>query len=412
MEIQVIDISNVRGDLPADLTESYLIKFKTGDSISTLTPVHLYIAIDVSGSMMHENRLNNIKDTLKALLTYMKETDIITLYTFNNNVINYGDFVLNDTGKSQFINIINRLYPNNDTNIEKIFESLCLCKPKEHYKSAIIFMTDGEPTTGNLDRDYLISKVAGITNIEFVSIGYGVGHDAGLLEKIALSTKGSYYSIYNRAAVAETVGIVVGGVMSIIASNIKVYNDGTLITTPPNMIAESEYMVLSHMKPTHIVWNDSDNNEQQAVCAYIPCSDEDKKYVIQEYIRAIIVSGNLTSEKAINLVPMLDKLPDTPFAVLLKEEVRAMNRGSTEHAEQHRAFFRQQHGILTPRHDDFGSMRSISNHVQRHLSQGIYDTMTQQVPLQRQTNDPMYYTVNQEVLLYSNDPLNIDSNTV
>jgi hypothetical protein len=408
MDIQVIDINNVRDNLPADLTASYLVKFKTGNSTNDAKPIHLYIAIDVSGSMMHENRLTNIKDTLKALLVYLKENDIITLYTFNNRVTNYGDYVLNETGKTAFTQIINNIYANNETNIEQMFESLCSCKPKENYTNAILFMTDGEPTAGNIDKDYLLNKVGGINkDIEFISIGYGAGHDAELLEKVALSTKGSYYSIYNRAAVAETVGTVVGGVMSIIASNIKVYNDATLITTPPNMIAESEYMFLSYMKPTHIVWSDSDNNEQHHLCVYNECTEEDTKYVIQEYIREIVVSGNLTSDKALNLIPLLNKLPDTPLAQLLKEEVNAMNRGSTEHSEQHRAFFRQQRGILTPRHDDNNNMRTISNNVQRHLSQGIYDTITQH-PM-RQTNDPMYYMVNQETLLYDNDPLNVES---
>ncbi len=409
MDIQVIDINNVRSNLPVDLSASYLVKLKTGNSSNDAKPIQLYIAIDVSGSMMHENRLINIKDTLKALLPYLKDTDIITLYTFNNRVTNYGDFILNETGKAAFTQIINNIYANNDTNIEQMFESLCSCKPKENYTNAILFMTDGEPTAGNIDKDYLLNKVGGINKeIEFISIGYGAGHDAELLEKVALNTRGSYYSIYNRAAVAETVGTVVGGVMSIIASNIKVYNDGTLITTPPNMIADSEYMFLTHMKPTHIVWCDTDNYEQQAVCAYIPCSEEDTKYVIQEYIREIVVSGNLTSDKARTLVSILDKLPDTPLAQLLKEEIHAMNRGSTEHSEQHRAFFRQQRGILTPRHDDNNTnMRTISNNVQRHLSQGIYDTITQH-PI-RQTNDPMYYMVNQETLLYDNDPLNIES---
>lgn len=402
MEFQVIDITRVRDSF---INESYLVKLKTGDSPIIQKPIHLIIAIDVSGSMNHEKRLQNIKDTLKALLPYLKESDMITLYTFNNCVTNYGDFQLNEAGKVAFSAILNKLYPNNDTNIEQIFQSLETCTTNNNYKSAILFLTDGEATAGNTDKEYLLNKVANIKDIEFISIGYGVGHDASLLEKVALSTKGSYYSIYNRAAVGETVGTVVGGVMSTVASNIKLYGESTLITMPPNMIANSEYMILTHIKPTRIVWNDSNNVEQETECTYKDGDEEDYGYVIQEYIRGIVVSGQLTISKANELVPLLDKLPNTQLASLLKDEVNAMKRGSTEHSEQHRAFFRQQRGILTPRHDDADNLRTISNNVQRHLSQGIHNTISQ-VP---QTNDPMYYMVNQETLLYGNDPLNVES---
>lgn len=410
MEFQVIDITHVRESF---INESYLVKLKTGDSSNNKKPIRLIIAIDVSGSMHNEKRLDNIKDTLKALLQYLKETDMITLYTFNNRVINYGDFELNEAGKTSFTEILNKLYPNNDTNIEQIFQSLDTCEFNNSYKNAILFLTDGEATAGNTDREYLLNKVANINkDIEFISIGYGTGHDASLLEKVALNTKGSYYSIYNRAAVAETVGTVVGGVMSAIASNMKIYKDSMLITMPPNMIANSEYIFLTNIKPTHIIWNNTDGSEQEIICTYKDGDEEDYGYVIQEYIRGIVVSGQLTISKANELVSLLDKLPNTQLASLLKEEVNAMKRGSTEHNEQHRAFFRQQRGILTPRHDDdISNLRTISNLVQRSLSQGICNTLRTVDPVNSRIQDPMYYMVNQETLLYNDDENNNPLNT-
>lgn len=446
MEFQVIDITNVRD---AFITESYLVKLKIGDSINNRKPIRLIIAIDVSGSMQHEKRLINIKDTLHALLQYLKETDMITLYTFNNRVTNYGDFELNEAGKTTFTSIMNKLYATNDTNIEQIFQSLGHCEINNNYKNAILFLTDGEATTGNTDNEYLLNLVATNKDIEFISIGYGTGHDAFLLERISLHTRGSYYSIYNRAAVAETVGTVVGGVMSTVASNMRVFANSTLITTPPSMIANSEYMFLTHIKPTHIVLNDSDGYEQEVACIYKDGDKEDYGYVIQEYIREIVVSGTLTISKANELGPLLNKLPNTQLASLLKEEVNAMRNGSAEHSEQHRAFFRQQRGILTPRQNDVvGPTRTISNIVQRNISQGISDTLDMHtndpmsmgefpsvpiqmlrptydpqslepmpsVPIQmlrQSSSDPMYYTANRETILYNDiEQSPIHSNTL
>lgn len=379
MEATILDFTAIANELPKELYETpYLVTLKTADSAQVeRPPLKLYIVIDNSGSMSMEHRLQNIKDTLIHLLPYLDNpNDTITLYTFNNIIKEYGTFhvdMFND-----FKEIIKTIHANGGTNIEGIFKTLA--DKKIAKDEAILFLTDGQPTIGITDCEYLLNIVDNIRGQEFIVVGYGIGHDADLLERVSKMKNGSYYSIFNRAAVGQTVGNIIGGLASTVATNIVVYGDNKkVLCKPPNMIADGEYTFLTSSIPANISYNiPTDEATKSATITLKVATADNIQSAIQEYIRNKITKSLLTMIEIKKLYDLSKNLPNSVMGNILKDELKDMIKGNNDHHQQHRSFFRQQRGLLTPSAPN-ANYKEISNNVQRSIS----STLTQ-------TLDPMY----------------------
>lgn len=173
-----------------------VVHIKMPSSSIRTTKFHICFMLDCSGSMNQE--LNNVKDTLYRILSYIKtqSTNIYISVAYFNNYVKY--IIKNAPISDETIATVKRrskrVYANNVTNIEKAFKSL-----SEVYDSTAenihLFMTDGEPTIGYQTPHDLYTCLP--KEFEHYFLGFGTHHEANTLYTLSHKTKGHYYFIDN-----------------------------------------------------------------------------------------------------------------------------------------------------------------------------------------------------------------------
>ena len=165
--------------------------------------------IDCSGSMSEEcsdgkNKMQHIIHTLKNMIVYFKENrDIqnrVTIYTFDDKIICILDRCIIDiTNFNEIISKIDQIMPRGSTNIELALNHLkknvvsIRSEGIEVCNICNVFMTDGDATVGNCDHIELATMVD--RNVTNAFIGFGIDHDAALLNAISDGENSAYYFI-------------------------------------------------------------------------------------------------------------------------------------------------------------------------------------------------------------------------
>jgi hypothetical protein len=214
-----------------------LIKVKA-PSTSNRAPVHLCCVIDVSGSMMHDNKLDNVKHSLHFLLDFLGPNDKITLITFSNSAYTFLSNVFVTPFEKENIRArISIMKPETSTNISAgLIECIeALRHNADQEKQGILLLTDGEANLGVTDTKQLITLADSITVYRHASIsciGYGAEHNTELLRGISTKCSGSYYMVHNLDDVAKVFGDVLGGLMSCFYQTMRVVVPvGTVVKT-------------------------------------------------------------------------------------------------------------------------------------------------------------------------------------
>jgi len=178
--------------------------------------------VDCSGSMSDQcsdgrSKMQHIIHTLKNMILFFHEHPNIkvhfTIDAFDTQIYNIVTRTkITDENLNTIIRKIELISPRGSTNIE-----LALIKSAEQItylqtqfpKNTInhIFMTDGEANEGLKNIDELKSIVN--PNINNAFIGFGIGHDAALLNGIASVGKSAYYFIDK----LENAGLVYGEIL-------------------------------------------------------------------------------------------------------------------------------------------------------------------------------------------------------
>jgi hypothetical protein len=79
----------------------------------------------------------------------------------------------------------------------------------------VLLLTDGFATSGEMNADALLALAEPLTESSVLHvIGYGEGHQADLLSRMATVGGGSYHMVCNKEDVAVVIGDVVGGLVS------------------------------------------------------------------------------------------------------------------------------------------------------------------------------------------------------
>lgn len=183
----------------------------------------LIFVIDRSGSMSdlcsdNRSKMQHIIHTLKNMVLYLKDCNndvkfYVTIFVFDNKFsYSLKRTTINNDNIENIIQTIEKIRPLGSTNIE-----LALTEVKEyinelkdmypHHIISHIFMTDGEATDGNTEHKFLKNLVDDDINNAF--IGFGINHDAMLLNNISAKKYSSYYFI----DILEKAGLVYGEVL-------------------------------------------------------------------------------------------------------------------------------------------------------------------------------------------------------
>lgn len=181
---------------------------------------HFIFSIDGSTSMNeyykdNKTKLDYILFTLENMIQIFAEKTNISIHinVFDSNVRNcITNTLVTPENVDMLINKIKQIKAISTTNIEcalneaKLYaDNYKLLNP--HHKINHIFLTDGVPTSGNTDINYLKELIS--TDYPNVFIGYGLDHDPIFMAELASNKNGSYYFI----DAFEKAGLVYGEII-------------------------------------------------------------------------------------------------------------------------------------------------------------------------------------------------------
>lgn len=208
--------------IPLEDAKFGILNFKAITAEETSDELDFLIVVDCSGSMSDmcsdgRSKMQHIIHTLKNMIIFFHEHPSIkvniTVNAFDTEIYYIvARTKITDENYNKIIYKIERILPRGRTNIEfaLIKSSEEINRLKSEFPSNIIthiFMTDGETTDGSQDIDVLQTNV--ISDITNAFIGFGVEHDAALLNGISSIGKSAYYFIDK----LESAGLVYGEIL-------------------------------------------------------------------------------------------------------------------------------------------------------------------------------------------------------
>jgi len=191
--------------------------------------------VDCSGSMSDicsdgRSKMQHILHTLKNMILYFKENPSlkanVTIHAFDDSIFKIVDRILIDeTTYDSIIAKVDTIKPRNCTNIEKALQDTkeYMSQLLEQYPTTIkthIFMTDGQATAGNSKHTYLRELVDNSNTNVF--IGFGLDHDAALLNVVSEGEKSSYYFIDKLENAGLVYGEILHGIVYKFLENIEI----------------------------------------------------------------------------------------------------------------------------------------------------------------------------------------------
>ena len=178
-------------------------------------PVNICIALDTSGSMADEGKLDNAKQAAIELASSMRSVDNVSLITFSGDVkVQISSAPMVD--HAHFEEIVRKLKPFGSTNLYKALETAyseinaqiqTVVKGSQDSSivKRIILLTDGQPTKGKSKiADYVpLSKSIGASRVSVVAIGLGSDYNEDLLSEIASNSDGVWYNIMDPSQLTD-----------------------------------------------------------------------------------------------------------------------------------------------------------------------------------------------------------------
>jgi hypothetical protein len=203
------------------------IRLKAPDELDRI-PMHFILLLDVSESMSDDNKLENIKHCSKILLSFMCDSDYISLVTFGNQATCHLKRIqTSESNKGHIQHILESIQCQGCTNLSA---GLGLVKDgcqNEPLKTGLLVLTDGHANRGvhtptELRRMFNSLKTSS-PNLSIHSVGYGLDHNAELLREIAEDCQGSYNIVNTIEDAATAFGDTLGGLLSCAFQNVEIH---------------------------------------------------------------------------------------------------------------------------------------------------------------------------------------------
>lgn len=163
----------------------------TADS-PPMKPTKLGVAIDTSGSMSG-SRIDSVKQCLKVLINRLRVGDCISVVGFADTAsMILSNYTISADNRDQALTNIDSLSADGGTNAESAITALGALYQNDK-PDAVLFLTDGHINQGISSGSGLLTLIKSyLTGVPFFTLGYGEGHNADLLRKLALRTKATY----------------------------------------------------------------------------------------------------------------------------------------------------------------------------------------------------------------------------
>ncbi|MCX7703853.1 MAG: VIT and VWA domain-containing protein [Planctomycetota bacterium] len=177
------------GYFMALITPKYILDAKD------IQPKDIVFVVDTSGSMIHENKMEQAKAALSYCIKNLNEGDKFNIVSFATSVRTFRDGLIDVSkeAKESALEWVNRLGASGGTNInDSLVKALDMVKDSKR-SPMIVFFTDGEPTIGEQDPVKLLANVknANKANARIFVFGAGEEVNTKLLSKLAEENRGT-----------------------------------------------------------------------------------------------------------------------------------------------------------------------------------------------------------------------------
>ena len=224
-----IEISIIKGDKLFNQNTPFAINLSSPENEDTEKKCNADIicVIDISGSMTGE-KIFQVKESLKKLLTLMDEKDRICIILFNDFGKKYYDLnYMTKENKNILVNEIDKIYSGGGTNIlsglQLAVEVLKKECNNEKSVSSILLLSDGHDNFSNdLELADSLKKLTKGFGLSFTlnTFGYGNDHDPKIMNKLANIRDGSFFYVENYSKITEYFVSILGGCISVISKKV------------------------------------------------------------------------------------------------------------------------------------------------------------------------------------------------
>ncbi len=180
------------------------------------------LVLDVSGSMRGE-KLDQAKQALDFVLDSLHEEDRFNIIAFGTGTRHYARGLVLADERGEARDFVRRLEANGSTDINRaLLEALAMAG--EQRPTTLIFLTDGLPTTGEVDVDRIIDNVGNAAPENARIFPFGVGYDVNtiLLDTIAQNHRGASGYVRPEEAIDEKVSDFYAKVSTPLLANLEI----------------------------------------------------------------------------------------------------------------------------------------------------------------------------------------------
>ncbi len=188
-------------------------------------PANMIFVVDVSGSMNREDRLEQVKRSLRMLAGSLMRGDRIGLVIYGSTGSVISDLTSNHRA---IMSAISELEPGGSTNAEeglRLAYDMARRGFEEEKINRIILCSDGVANVGHTDADDILAQVKAdaLDGITLTTIGFGMGnYNDVMMEKLANHGDGMYYYIDSDAEAERVFGAGAVQMLLLLASDAKI----------------------------------------------------------------------------------------------------------------------------------------------------------------------------------------------
>jgi hypothetical protein len=204
---------------------------------------HFILLLDVSESMLEENKLDNCKKCASLIVNFMTPEDRISLITFGEDAELHLKYTpAEESNKEAIKGTIQSIESNGCTNLSAglgYVREVC----EDTLKTGLLILTDGHANRGvsySAELRQMIRTLSDrFSNLSVHCVAYGHDHNDGLLKGIAEDNQGSYNIVNTVEDTAFAFGETLGGLMSCAYQNVVVH-------VPSNSVVHGPYKIVNN----------------------------------------------------------------------------------------------------------------------------------------------------------------------
>jgi Ca-activated chloride channel family protein len=206
----------------------------TEASLEERPAANMIFVVDVSGSMNREDRLEQVKRSLRMLAGNLKRGDRIGLVVYGSTGQVISDLT---SDHDAILSAIAQLTPGGSTNAEeglRLAYEMARRNLEREKVNRIILCSDGVANVGVTDADTILRQIKAdaLDGITLTTIGFGMGnYNDVLMEKLANHGDGMYYYVDSDDEARRVFGEGAAQMLMVLASDAKVqveFNEETV----------------------------------------------------------------------------------------------------------------------------------------------------------------------------------------